>query len=305
MLYVIIALLAVAVVVLAAKILIDNRKIKRLSENIDKILHSRTYDNVGNFSRYTEGSIAVLESEIGKLINTLREQADILQEDKVHLSDYIADISHQLKTPLTSMNIVASMLMDSDLTDEERFKYIDDINRTLAKIDWLVQSLLKLARLDADTVKFENRHVDFEELMEKVHENIDIPMDIKGIQLVTHIQENSGFTGDINWVCESVVNVVKNCMEHTPEGRKIFVKAGENSLFSSIIIEDEGCGIAAEDIAHLFERFYRGKNSGSTSVGIGLNLARNIIVKQNGTIKAGNRKEGGARFEIRFNKQIV
>ncbi len=299
------AVFAAAVLILLTRLAVNKKKIRDLSERINKVLSIREYENVGSFEKYTEGELAILESEIGKLICVLREQADNLQRDKRFLSDSIADISHQLKTPLTSINIVVSMLMDDDLTQEAKLGYIEEITRQLDRIDWLVQTLLKISRFDADTVVFETRRVDFKDLIGQVAQRVEIPMEIKGQRLVTDIQCDSGFEGDFGWTGEAVINIVKNCMEHMDSNRKIYITAHENTLYSSIVIEDEGRGIDREDMSHIFERFYRGKNANSSSVGIGLHLARTIISRQNGTVKAENRPEGGARFEIRLYKQIV
>lgn len=134
---------------------------------------------------------------------------------------------------------------------------------------------------------------------------IEIPMELKGQKLLLEIEEKAAFAGDIRWTGEAVVNIMKNCMEHTGEGGTIRVSGRENALFAELVIEDNGPGIEKEDLPHIFERFYKGKNSGETSVGIGLALASMIIRKEAGMISAENRSEGGARFRIRFYKDTV
>ena len=138
--------------------------------------------------------------------------------------------------------------------------------------------------------------------MQKADAPLEIAMELKGITLETEITEESSFSGDMKWTSEAVENIVKNCMEHTPAGGKIIMTGRENAVFSELVITDNGEGIPEEDLPHLFERFYKGKNSSEESVGIGLALAHMIVTKQRGTLKAENRREGGARFTIRFYK---
>lgn len=282
-----------------------SKKIRALSLSIDRLLHSKDYDNMGDFSLYQEGDLAILQNEIGKLVSVLKEQAEMLQKDKLFLTDSIADISHQLKTPLTSLHLVASMLMEPGLTDERKFELLEEASRLLGKIDWLIATLLKISRLDSGTIVMEKQPISFERLIEQALEPLEIPMELRKQSVQKDIQKESGMTGDLYWTGEALGNIFKNCMEHMGEGGTLWIRASENPLYSQLIVEDNGKGIAPEDLPHLFERFYRGKNAGNSSVGIGLFLARMIIGKQNGMIKAENREESGARFIIRFYKQVI
>ncbi|MBP3451522.1 MAG: sensor histidine kinase, partial [Agathobacter sp.] len=130
-----------------------------------------------------------------------------------------------------------------------------------------------------------------------------IPIELHGQEL--KIDATGHFVGDVNWTSEAIGNIVKNCMEHTPDGGVLGISANDNTLYQEIIIEDTGCGISTEDLPHVFERFYKGKNSNDKSFGVGLALARGIINVQNGTIKAENKKEGGAKFTIRFYRDVT
>ena len=276
------------------------KTITRLSENINKILHG---DNTIEIENYSEGELGILHSEIYKMTIRLREQQQKLINDKVFLADSIADISHQIRTPLTSINLMVELLSDPDITVEKRMKLIRDLKGMLNRIDWLIVALLKMSKLDAGTVNFNQETLTMKELMNKACSPLLVPIELRGQELT--IKAEGTFTGDISWTCEAVGNIVKNCMEHTPEGGTLEITATENPIYSEIIITDSGCGISKDDLPHIFERFYKGDKSNDKSFGIGLALARMIITSQNGTVKAENRKEKGAKFTIRFYKVTV
>lgn len=308
MIYIVTVLLIIcvaAVIVLSVYLLRQKQALRRLSEQVTHTLESDDYESIGDLQKYTEGELAVLESQIGKLVILLREQAQGLAKDKVLLKNAIADMSHQLKTPMTSLHLIVSMLADQDLSQEQRLDYVEHGTQLLNRIDWLVSVLLKLSRLDAGTIQFVQKRVDFRELRETVIRQIELPMELKNQELICDIQENSGFEGDFRWTAEAVLNILKNCVEHTPEGCRLYMTMAENAIYSEIVIEDEGPGIRAGEQRKIFERFYRGEHASEGSVGIGLALAADLIRHQNGTIKAENRREGGARFCIRFYRQIT
>jgi len=278
------------------------KKISNLSYQINEILHGQDkYD----LSSYAEGELAILQSQIFKMTIQLRQQASTLKMDKGYLTDSIADISHQIKTPLTSINIIASFLAEPDITDERRMQLTSELMRMLSHVDWLITTLLKMSKFDADTVEFQNEVVDIAKLIKEASSSIAIPMDLRDQTFISKIQPDITFIGDFAWSVEAIANVLKNCMEHTPNGGQLVVLAEENAIYSEIIIIDHGNGVAKEDLPHLFERFYKGKNASSQSVGIGLSLAKMIIARQNGTIKVENNKVVGAKFTIRFYKGIV
>ncbi|MDE7299820.1 MAG: HAMP domain-containing histidine kinase, partial [Lachnospiraceae bacterium] len=183
--------------------------------------------------------------------------------------------------------------------------YVEHGTQLLNRIDWLVSAMLKLSRMDAGTMQFARERVDFKKLGAAVIRQIEIPMELKNQELVEDIQENSGFEGDFRWTAEAVLNILKNCVEHTPEDHQLYLTMAENAIYSEIVVEDEGPGIRAEERRKIFERFYRGEHASEGSVGIGLALAADLIRRQNGTVKAEERKGGGARFVIRFYRQII
>lgn len=275
-------------------------RIKSLAFEVNKILYE---DYSVLFDDYHEGELSVLHSEIQKMTVRLREQQQMLINDKVYLADSIADISHQIRTPLTAINLIVQFLSDPELTYERRKQLTYELKRLLSRIDWLITALLKISKLDAGTIKFSCGQISMNDFLNKACSPLLVPIELREQQLV--INAEGEFYGDVSWTCEAVGNIVKNCMEHTQQGGKIEITASENPIFTEILISDNGPGIDEEDITHIFERFYKGKNSSDNSYGIGLALSRMIITNQNGTIKASNSQTGGALFTIRFYKGAV
>ena len=280
---------------------IKYREIKKLSADIDKILHGE--ENI-NLENYNEGDLGVLQSEVHKMTVRLREQQYKLTQDKIFLADLLADISHQIRTPLTSINILVSMLSDPDMTYEKREQTIHKLYGLLSRIDWLITTLLKMSKLDAGTVRFHREDVTMKELLEKACMPVRVPIELRGQEL--EIEADGECICDVAWSCEAIGNIVKNCMEHTPDGGSIHISGQNNPLYTEIIITDDGSGIAAEDLPHIFERFYKGKESEDKGgFGIGLALARMIVTGQNGTLKAENAPSGGAMFTMRFYESTI
>lgn len=275
------------------------KKIYELSADVDRILHGNNTNL--SLDKYQEGELAVLQSEIHKMTLRLREQRQQLQEDKRYLANALADISHQVRTPLTSINLLVDLLSEPDITDERRMKLTHELIALLSRIDWLITTLLKISKLDAGTVQFKPETISLHELTCKATEPLLIPIEIREQDL--YVEANGDFTGDVSWTMEAISNIVKNCMEHTPNGGEIRIAASENLLFTEIIISDSGTGISKEDLPHIFDRFYKSKNAGDKNFGIGLSLARMIITNQNGMIKAENNATKGAVFTIRFYKE--
>ena len=271
--------------------------ISELTYKIDKILHNNDYTN---FDVNKEGELAVLNSEIYKMTVRLREQTERLENEKNYLKDYLANISHQIRTPMTSINIMISRLSRQELTFEDRFKMIKEISKLLKRIEWLITALLKVAQLESDTVKLKKEKTNVEEVVNKALEPLKIQAEIKNIKMKLKIEKNTNYKGDYYWSVEAISNIIKNCIEHSENGGIIEIISETNPIYTEIIITDEGKGICKEDLPHLFERFYRGNNSGSEGIGIGLYLTKMIVSKQNGVITAKNRENKGAEFNIKF-----
>lgn len=278
------------------------RSIEKLSQGIDAVLHDGTMEQI---QECREGELAVLQSQLFKLVLRLHEQAEALKKDKVFLADSLADISHQIKTPMTSIHLLLRFLNEENLSTERRREIVREITSLTSRIDWLIYVLLKLSRFDAGMVVMKKEKVMLETLTEEACSLIAVPMDIRNVRWRCRIQEGASFVGDLSWSVEAVGNILKNCMEHTPEGGEISVTGAENALYTSLVISDTGNGLSQEDLHHLFERFYKGRDSDSGSMGIGLSLSQRIITEQNGTIQVRNRESGGAEFEIRFYKTVV
>jgi signal transduction histidine kinase len=252
-----------------------------------------------------EGELSILKNDIYKVTLTLSEQRALLQQDKIQLTDAISDISHQLKTPLTSMMVMADLLSDAKLPVMKRTEFTRNIRIQLERIEWLVSSLLKLSKIDAGTVKFKKDQIAVERLVQKALEPVMIPMDIKEQTVAIIGEDTVTFVGDLNWTAEAVINILKNCVEHTHEGGVISISFSENALFTEIVIADNGKGIPKEDIPYIFKRFYKGRHANEDSVGIGLAMAHSIITSQNGDINVKSEKDKGTQFQIKFYKQVI
>jgi len=278
------------------------RELERLSVYLREISNGNDSLDVRDNQ---EGELSILKNDIYKVTLMLSEHRSLLQRDKMKLTDAISDISHQLKTPLTSMTVMADLLSDPDLPPAKRMEFTHHIRIQLERIEWLVSSLLKLSKIDAKTIPFKKDRIPVKSLILKALEPVMIPMDIKGQTVSIAGDDDVSFVGDFNWTAEAVINILKNGVEHTHEGGAIAVTFSENALFTEIIIADNGKGIPKEDLPYIFKRFYKGKNAGEGSIGIGLAMAHSIVASQNGVIDATSDSEKGTQFRIKFYKQVI
>ena len=251
----------------------------------------------------TEGELSILKNNLYKVIVLLRSKNELLEKDKIYLADSLADISHQLKTPLTSLMVMVDLLKNEKNIDKQK-EFISIIEIQISKIKWLVENLLKLSKLDAGTIKFKKEKIDVLSVITKSLSPFLVQMEMKNISLETTINDFS-FTGDLNWTSEAVENIIKNCIEHTDDNGKLNIETGVTNIYSYIKITDNGCGIKKKDLPHIFERFYQGENSSKESVGIGLALAKTIVENQGGTIDVTSEENVGTEFIIKFNKMVV
>ena len=277
-----------------------DRELAQLSQTLNRILLGEKHLEV---EEYQEGELGILRSEIHKMTVRLREQQQTLQEDKVYLANSLADLSHQLRTPLTSMNLVVELLSREDLTPQRRAKLCRELAQLLGQMDWLVTTLLKLSKLEAGAIPFRTDTIPLEELVAQAAAPFLIPMELR--EQAFSVDCPGTFTGDVHWTAEAVGNLIKNAMEHTPAGGEITIRGRENVLFSELVVEDTGPGIDPQDLPHLFERFYRGSSRNTHGFGIGLSLTQRIVTGQGGTIQARNRTPQGAQFILRFYKGAV
>lgn len=273
-------------------------KLDRLSEQIDIVLHNSEHLLIAESE---EGELSILQSEIIKMTQRIREQNKALRREKEHLADSLADIAHQLRTPLTSANLILTLL-ETGADEVQQKELLAETKELYGQMEWLINSLLKLSRLDAGVVEFQRSRIEVCSLIRAALRPLLYSMELHNITLQTDIPDHIEIQGDFGWLSEAIRNIVKNCVESVGDNGRIEISCEDNPLYTKITIHDSGPGIPAEDLPFLFERFYRGKNSDATGYGIGLALCRTIIMQQDGTVCAKNHPEGGAVFTIRFLK---
>lgn len=240
-----------------------------------------------------EGELSILKNEIYKVTQMLSEQSVRLADDKTKLTDALSDISHQLKTPLTSMTVMADLLANPKLPLEKREEFTQSIVIQLERIDWLVSSLLKLSKMDAGTVDFKRERVCVAEIVEAAAAPLLIPMELKNQTFLIDGESDVFFQGDFHWTKEALINLIKNAMEHTEEDGVITVAFSQNIIYTEIMIRDNGAGIHKKELPHIFKRFFKGERSGANSIGIGLAMAHRIVTSQNGAIEVKSKLNEG------------
>lgn len=281
------------------------RGMRQMAEQIDEILHG---GEILKLEHFREGDLEILRDEVHKMTVRLKEQTEQLKKDKISLADALADISHQIRTPLTSLNLLVARLEGMEAGEHasaDRKRLIREAGQMLDKIEWLVTSLLKMSKLDAGAITLNKEEILLPVFLADALRPFEITMDVHGKSCEIIGAEGKAITGDYIWTLEAVQNVIKNGLEYTPDGGTLTVCCEENPLYTEIRVTDSGNGIPAEDLPHLFERFYRGKNAGRDSFGIGLALAQMILTRENAVIQAQNAPEGGGQFRIRFYKTVL
>ena len=250
----------------------------------------------------SEDELSISKNELYKVTVMLRENASNSLKDKVNLKIALEDISHQLKTPLTSILIILDNLIDNPEMDyQTRVEFLHDFKREAVRIQSLIQSILKLSKFDSNTVQFIKKDIYLKQIVEEAIKNTESLADLKNIKINVEGNKKIKLNCDLLWQTEAVTNILKNCIEHSSENTQIDIKYNNNSVYSYITITDYGEGISKEDIPHIFERFYRGKNSANESIGIGLSLSKTIIESNNGiiTVESNNNK---TTFTIKYFK---
>ena len=285
-------------------VLIYNRKKEREIKKINKYLNEI---NNGNYElkieENCEDELSKLKNELYKTTVLLKETAENSEQEKINLSNSLADISHQIKTPLTSIRIMLDNIEENpDMDSKTREEFIEDISKQIEWISSLVISLLKLAKFDAGAIKMNDQEVNVKKLINHVLSNLAILLDIKNIKIEQKIDDDTIIKADYNWQLEALTNIIKNAIEHSNENGTIHIDVENNSVFVKIKIRDEGEGINKKDIKHIFDRFYKAKKSSENSIGIGLSLAKTIIEQENGYIKVDSEVDRGTTFEIKYLK---
>ncbi len=280
---------------------------KKREEKISDINSYIGKVNSGNYElkieENGEDELTKLRNELYKTTVLLRETAENSEKEKTNLSNSLTDISHQLKTPLTSIRIMIDNIQNNpDIDEKTRNEFIEDISKQIDWISSLVISLLKLAKFDAGSIVMRDEEINVKKLIQNIISNLAILIDIKDIKIEENISEQITLFADYNWQIEALTNIIKNCVEHSFDGGKIKIEAESNSVFTKIIITDEGEGIGKNDLNRIFERFYKSAKSSENSIGIGLALAKTIIEKERGYIKVESEVGKGTKFEIKYLK---
>lgn len=277
-----------------------SKKIKEITKMISKI-NNRQFDI--DINDFNEGELSILKNEISKTTTMLRQVADNSVKDKLNLKDSLGDISHQLKTPLTSITIMIDNILDNpDMNEKTRKKFLINIKREILNINFLVMSLLKLSKFDANVVKFNKESVYLKDIIIESIKNVSMIKELKNITIKVSGDDNIKLLCDFKWQVESITNILKNSIEHTSEYGTVEVNYSENKLYTRILIKDNGKGINSDDLPHIFDRFYKGENGSDDSFGIGLSLSKTIIEKEGGSITVKSTPNIGTIFTIKYLK---
>lgn len=275
-----------------------DKKLKEITNYIEEINNRRYKLDIED---NTEDELSILKNEIYKTTIMLKEMAENSKQDKLNLKNSLSDISHQLKTPLTSISIMLDNIIDNPEMDKQtRTDFVKDIKREIININFLVNSLLKLSKLDANSVKFVNREETVENLINESIKNVATLCDLRNVQINVTGNAQNKINCDLKWQVEALTNILKNAIEHSEINSKIEINYEQNNLYTQIEIKDYGKGIAKKDLPHIFERFYKGENSSSESVGIGLALAKSIIESNGGYIEVESQEKVGTTFKIKL-----
>ena len=279
----------------------DKRKEKEINEVIKIIEEINNKNYSFKMKDINEEDLSLLKNEIYKTTIMLNEISEISKKDKKELEESLEDISHQLKNPLTSILIMIDTLLDDeDMNQNTREDFLRNMKREVMNINFLVKSILKLSRLDTNTVKFISKKESVKEIINEAILNVSLLSDLKNVKIETNLSD-SFIICDYKWQIEALTNILKNSIEHSYENNKVLIESSENNAYVKITIKDFGTGIAKEDINHIFERFYKGKDSDYDSIGIGLALSKSIIEKQNGKISVES-SDDGTTFTIKYFK---
>lgn len=248
-----------------------------------------------------EGEFPILANEINKMVSVIKNDNEIIHKEKEYLKEILTDISHQLKTPLTSITMLADILIQKEnMPKERKLEFLEKILNQSEKMEWLIYNLLKLARLDAGTINFSKEKVNIDEVIKSSISLLETKILEKNI-LINIEGDTAYFIGDKEWTVEAVTNIIKNAIEHSKENSKIYIIKESSNVYTRLIVKDYGEGIDNKDLPNIFKRFYTSnKSPNSNSIGVGLAMAKSIIEKENGYIVVRSEKDKGSEFEITF-----
>lgn len=277
-----------------------NKKRKEIETLIQYLMKVQDQLELPQMQQIQEGNLGILQSEIYKVVVMLREAYSNEARQKQYMVDMLSDISHQIKTPVAAIAIMVDLLESSDLTDAQRLEYADKIDKQTNRITWLIRNLLTLAQLEADVLPLKKELVDVNEMMKDIQDSLEIMAEVKGVSLQIEKLSMEKIYCDRHWMTEALLNITKNCVEHTGEGGYVKISLLQDNISTHIDIEDNGEGISEEHLPHIFERFYKADSKSTSSVGIGLAMAKQIIMKQNGTIDVKSEKNVGTHFAVKL-----
>ena len=299
-----IAILTMLGVLLLVVFGVYTSKRKRKIDELDRYIQdvSNKMYEIG-IDKESEDELNRLKDSLYKITVMLKEDSESKRKQNEAILELVSDISHQLKTPITSIQILLDNILENENMDSDtRRKFTLEILRQVKGMNFLIFSLLKLSKLDACVVEFDNEEISVNKLVADILANLDVLIELKHLDVHVDVSENVRFDGDYNWNKEAVLNIVKNAIEYTPDGKNIFINAEENDLYTKIEIRDEGKGIDEKDLPHIFERFYKRGNSAEDSFGIGLALSKSIVEKQNGFVSVDSEVGKGTTFTIKYFK---
>lgn len=294
-------ILAVALVAVIGVSLWHRHKTEQeIKELIRYLSQVQDHLELPEMDQMKEGSLSILQSEIYKVVALLGQSYAMEKEQKKYMADMFSDISHQIKTPLTAISVMTDLLEQPQLEDAKRIEYVAKIEKQVNKITWLVRNVLILSQLEANVIELKKEAVNGKEMLDQIKDTFEIMAEVKAVELAIATDPEAVIQCDRHWTIEALSNIVKNCIEHTNPGGFVRIHVTQDNIATHIHITDNGEGIAPEHLEHIFDRFYKADNASADSVGIGLAMAKQIIVKQGGTISLESEVGKGTHFHIKI-----
>lgn len=287
---------------IAVYMIYEKERERKIEELISYLTKVQDHLELPEFDSMQEGRFGILQSEIYKLVVQLQEQYSGEQKQKKYMVDILSDISHQIKTPMTAISLMTDLLSAPELSDEKRLDYVEKINHQTNRINWLVRNLLTLSQLEADMLELKKEQVSLREMLDAIVDTFELMAEIKGVELSMECPKEIQISCDKQWTREAISNIVKNCIEHTKENGSVRISAVQNNLATEIRIQDSGEGISKEHLPHIFKRFYKAPGSSNSSVGIGLSMSKQIVMRQSGIISVTSEVGEGTEFLIKMYK---
>ncbi len=287
---------------IAVYMIYEKKRERKIEELISYLTKVQDHLELPEFDSMQEGRFGILQSEIYKLVVQLQEQYSGEQKQKKYMVDMLSDISHQIKTPMTAISLMTDLLSAPELSDEKRLDYVEKINHQTNRINWLVRNLLTLSQLEADMLELKKEQVSLREMLDAIVDTFELMAEVKGVELSMECPKEIQISCDKQWTREAISNIVKNCIEHTKENGSVRISAVQNNLATEIRIQDTGEGISKEHLPHIFKRFYKAPGSSNSSVGIGLSMSKQIVMRQSGIISVTSEVGEGTEFLIKMYK---